>query len=70
VFDPFAPKQGEPDILSIVKFPYFLYETVVSDVVSEFINRIYANTSFLIRDSLVVFRLGIEGVPINFISFP
>jgi hypothetical protein len=70
VFDPLAPKHGEPDILSIVKFPCFLYEPVVSDVVSGFINRIYANTTISIRDTLVVFRLRIVGVPINFVCFP
>jgi hypothetical protein len=70
VFDPLASKHGEPDILSIVKFPYFLYEPVVSDVASGFINRIYANTTVLIRDTLIVFRLRIVGVPINFVCLP
>jgi hypothetical protein len=70
VFDPLAPKHGEPDILSIVKFPYFLYEPVVSDVVSGFINRIYANTTILIRETLVVFRLRKIGVLINFVCLP
>jgi hypothetical protein len=64
VFDPLSPKRREPNIHSIVKFPYFLYEPVVSDVVSGFINRIYANTTILICDTLVVFCLRIVGVPL------
>jgi hypothetical protein len=30
VFDVLASKHGDQDILSIVKFPYFFYKTVVS----------------------------------------
>ena len=66
VFDPFAPKDGDLQIHSIVEFPDFFYEPIVGDLFPCCVIGFCSNAAVLGR-ALLVFCFGIKRVPINII---